>query len=85
MPSLFTRFTLGIMGILLVPAWLMAVDVAPGKIDHFTITAPSSARVGEAIDVTVEAKDAADKIITNYRGSIYFQSDTDFGATLPAQ
>ena len=37
------------------------------------------------MDITVEAKDKDDKIITSYKGSVYFQSDTDFGATIPAQ
>lgn len=56
-----------------------------GKIHHFSIIAPPSAKVGEAIDITVEAKDKDDKTLTAYRGSIFFQSDTDFGATIPAQ
>ena len=47
--------------------------------------APATAKIGEAIDVTVEAKDKDDKIIPTYRGSIYFNSDTDFGASVPAQ
>lgn len=61
------------------------MDASVGKIDHFTVIASPTAVVGEAIDVTVEAKDKDDKIITAYRGSIFFQSDTDFGASLPAQ
>jgi hypothetical protein len=71
------------------PTWLLAADAVPtaiaGKIHHFTIIAPPSAKVGEAIDITVEARDKDDKVITAYRGSIFFQSDTDFGATIPAQ
>ncbi len=64
-----------------------AVDspAASWKIHHFSIIAPPSAKVGEAIDITVEAKDKDDKTLTAYRGSIFFQSDTDFGATIPAQ
>lgn len=33
----------------------------------------------------MEARDKDDKIIPSYNGSVYFQSTTDFGATLPAQ
>ena len=57
----------------------------PGKIHHFSIIAVPTAKVGEAIDVTVEARDKDDKVLPSYRGSIFFQSDTDFGASLPAQ
>lgn len=87
MISLLSRFLLSIFGMsLAMPFALFGADAASsGKIDHFTIIAPATSRVGEAIDITVEAKDASDKIIPTYRGSIFFQSETDFGATLPAQ
>jgi hypothetical protein len=85
MTSFFRNFLLGIVGFMSAAHLVLAVDGTPGKIHHFTIIAPPTAKVGEAIDVTVEAKDKDDKIITNYRGSIFFQSDTDFGATIPAQ
>ncbi len=55
------------------------------KIHHFTILAPSTVKVGEAFDITVEARDKNNNIIPTYRGSVFFQSDTDFGATIPAQ
>lgn len=63
---------------------LYAADTVQ-KIHHYTLSAPASAKVGEAITISVEAKDQADKVITDYRGSIFFQSSTDFGAILPAQ
>ncbi len=64
--------------------WVSAED-APGKIHHFAIIAPPTAKVWEAIDITVEARDKDDKVISGYRGSVYFSSETDFGATIPAQ
>lgn len=87
MKSLLSRFCIGLIGCISIATPALAVDVAttPGKIHHFSIVAPASAKVGEAIDITVEAKDKDDKTLTTYRGSIFFQSDTDFGATIPAQ
>jgi hypothetical protein len=89
MKKFFSQLLVALIAVATLPAWLMAADALPGgtagKIHHFTIIAPPSAKVGEAIDVTVEAKDKDDKVLTNYRGSIFFQSDTDFGATIPAQ
>ncbi len=87
MKSIISRFLIGLIGLLSLSAPLLAVDSpsTPGKIHHFSIIAPASAKVGEAIDITVEAKDKDDKTLTNYRGSIFFQSDTDFGAVIPAQ
>lgn len=67
-----------------IPGALRAAETPTGKIHHFTIIAPPTAKVGEAIDITVEAKDKDDKLMTGYRGSVYFQSETDFGATIPA-
>lgn len=63
---------------------LSAADTT-AKIHHFSLIAPPTAKSGEAIDITVEAKDKDDKVITDYRGSVYFSTDTDFGATIPAQ
>ncbi len=87
MKTFLSRLLIGIVGLTSMPAILIWADAGwtPGKIHHFTIIAPATAKVGEAIDVTVEAKDKDDKIIPTYRGSIYFNSDTDFGASVPAQ
>ena len=41
----------------------------------FEITAPSSARTDEAIDVTIRAVDASGNTATGYRGSIIFATD----------
>lgn len=62
---------------------LFAVD-GPQQIHHFTIKANPTAIVGEAMDVTVEAKDRNDATITNYMGSIVFSS-SDLRAVLPSQ
>ncbi len=63
---------------------LFAAD-ALQKIHHFNIITAPTTKENEAIDVTVEAKDKDDKTITTYRGSVFFQSTSDFTATLPAQ
>jgi hypothetical protein len=87
MKYFFSRVLVALIGLSGFQASIFAADATatPGKIHHFTISAPASAKVWEAIDVTVEARDKDDKVLTNYRGSIFFQSDTDFGATIPAQ
>lgn len=89
MKKIFSQLLVAIIGISAIPTLLIAADaVAPtttGKIHHFTIIAPPSAKVGEAIDITVEARDKDDKVLPTYRGSLFFQSETDFGATIPAQ
>lgn len=56
-----------------------------GKIHHFKLIGPPTAKVGEAIDVTVEAQDKDGKVVTTYKGSGYFDCQTDYGATYPAQ
>lgn len=50
----------------------------------FEIIAPTTARVNEAIDVTVRAIDSDKKTVTKYNGSILFISDT-FGDIVPSQ
>ena len=47
------------------------------------ISAPTTTRVGEAIDVTVRAIDKDSKVVTNYRGSVIFSTD-NVGDTVPA-
>jgi hypothetical protein len=60
-----------------------SVDVSAAAIDHFDVSAPSSATAGDLLTVTVTAKDAFDNTITDYSGTIAFSS-SDAGATLPA-
>jgi hypothetical protein len=94
MRNFLTRVIVLIFGVMSSPLVLLAADTTSavadagstaGKIHHFSIITVPTAKVGEAIDVTVEARDKDDKVLTSYRGSIFFQSDTDFGASLPAQ
>jgi len=52
---------------------------------HFTIISIDTAKVGEAIDITVEARDRDDKVIPKYQWSVFFNSRTDINAILPKQ
>lgn len=67
---------------LLIPAF-GTIDVvsASGGIE-FKIEAPATARVGEAIDVTVKAVRKDGQIATDYRGSIVFSTKW-IGDTVP--
>lgn len=47
------------------------------------ITAPTTARVGEAIDISLRAIDKDNKTVTAYRGSVIFNTD-NIGDTIPA-
>lgn len=93
MRNFLSRVLILLFGVTSSPLALLAADTTTsvtatqtaGKIHHFSIITVPTAKVGEAIDVTVEARDKDDKVLTSYRGSIFFQSDTDFGASLPAQ
>jgi putative cell wall-binding protein len=50
---------------------------------HFSVSAPASAIVGDAVTITVTALDGSDAIATTYAGTVHFTS-TDAGAVLPA-
>ena len=54
-----------------------------GIVSGFEIIAPTTAKVNEAIDITVRAIDKDKKTVTNYNGSIIFISDT-FGDVVPS-
>ena len=47
------------------------------------LIAPTTTRVGEAVDVTVKAVDKDGKTVTSYRGSIIFNTD-NIGDTVPS-
>jgi hypothetical protein len=47
------------------------------------ISAPTTTRVGEAIDITVRAMDKDSKVVTSYRGSVIFSTD-NVGDIVPA-
>lgn len=69
-------------------AFLLPIETAigattSGGIVGFEITAPTTAKVNEAIDVTVRAIDKDKKTVTGYRGSIIFVS-ANMGDTVPS-
>ncbi len=64
--------------------WVQAAETVPQKIHHFTLIWVDTIKIGEAMDITVEARDKDDKIIPTYKGSVFFQA-SDYNATLPSQ
>jgi len=58
-----------------------AVTVA--GVDHFSVSAPSSATAGSGFNVTVTARNASNATLTTYRGTVHFSS-SDAQATLPS-
>jgi Bacterial Ig domain len=59
------------------------IAVSAGAATQFVVSAPSSAKVGTAITVTVTAEDQFDNTATSYTGTVHFTS-SDTAATLPA-
>jgi hypothetical protein len=59
------------------------INESHGKIQKFEIVAPATAKVNEAIDITVRAIDKDKKTVTNYSWSIIFISDR-FGDVVPS-
>ena len=67
-----------------VPLSFFAAGVAnAAAATHFSVSAPSSAIVGNAVTVTVTALDRNNATATSYAGTVHFTS-TDAGAILPA-
>lgn len=67
---------------------VFALFAIPGAfalwVDHFNVTlSPSSIKSGEAADLTIEAVDKNDNIVTDYTGSILVFSETDDEADFP--
>ena len=60
-----------------------AFDVNAGAAVAFSVSAPSSAIAGTAIDVTVTARDAYNNVATGYTGTVHFTSN-DSQAMLPS-
>lgn len=76
MRNFFTRVVILLLGVTSSPLVLLAADTtssgasatqSSGKIHHFSIITVPTAKVGEAIDVTVEARDKDDKVLPSYR------------------
>ncbi len=57
-----------------------AGELAQSALDHFVVTAPSTATAGSPISTTVTAVDVAGNVVTRYTGTISFSS-TDTYAT----
>ena len=58
------------------------LDLQVNGVDHFGVTAPSTATAGKAIEVTVTAYDVGNNVVTGYTGTIHFTSTDEF-AVLP--
>jgi putative cell wall-binding protein len=67
-----------------VPISLLATGVAnAATATHFSVSAPASASVGDAVTITVTALDSNNATATSYAGTVHFTSN-DTGAVLPA-
>jgi hypothetical protein len=60
-----------------------SINVTGPSATHFSLTAPASATVGTAFDITVTALDASNNVAASYTGTVHFTS-TDAQAMLPA-
>ncbi|MDD2907568.1 MAG: hypothetical protein PHH98_02910 [Candidatus Gracilibacteria bacterium] len=59
-------------------------SVLAGNVDHFQVTlSPDTAKVGEALDLTIEAVDKNNKTVSDYNGMILIFSESDPEAELP--
>ncbi len=56
---------------------------AAGKIAKFSLTVNQSAKVGEALDLTVKALDKDGAVVADYAGTVYVTVDNDSKATIP--
>jgi hypothetical protein len=59
------------------------IRVSAGAVAGFTVSGPSNATKGTAVNITVKAVDAYGNIVTNYLGKVHL-SDSVSGAVLPA-
>ncbi|HEX8172931.1 MAG TPA: NEW3 domain-containing protein [Thermoanaerobaculia bacterium] len=60
-----------------------AITVSPDAAATLTVSAPASSTAGNAVSVTVTAKDAFNNIATGYSGTVHFTS-ADASAVLPS-
>jgi hypothetical protein len=56
---------------------------AAGKVAKFSLTVNQSAKVGEALDLTVKALDKDGAVVADYAGTVYVTVDNDSKATIP--
>jgi hypothetical protein len=59
----------------------LSVSVAPGAIDHFAISGPTSVTKGVGFKITVSAVDAFGNVVTGYRGAVHLSSTDATGGT----
>lgn len=63
---------------------LGASQALAATVDHFNVAInPTSAQVGEALDMTIEARDKNDAVVTDYVGTVIVFSETDKEAEFP--
>jgi hypothetical protein len=62
--------------------WTIGVSAAESTVTQFEIIVPATAKVNEAIDVTIRALDKDKKVVTGYRGAIIFVPES-FWDTVP--
>lgn len=60
-----------------------AAPAAVAKVDHLEVIVSPTAKVGEAIDITVKAVDKTGNVVKNYLGNIYITVESDLKATVP--
>jgi hypothetical protein len=59
----------------------LSVTVAPGAVDHFAISGPTSVTKGVGFKITVSAVDAFGNVVTGYRGTVHLSSTDATGGT----
>lgn len=65
---------------------MFSFSSAYAAVDHFKVTLePTSAKVWEAIDITIEALDKSEETVTDYVGTIIVFSETDKEADFPTE
>ena len=74
-----------LLALLLVSTYSLATaaDATATKVDHFEVTTKGTARIGEAIDMTIKAVDKTGNIKKDYTGTIYVTVENDSKATVP--
>jgi hypothetical protein len=59
----------------------LSVSVAPGAVDHFVISGPTTVTQGVGFKITVSAVDAFGNVVTGYRGAVHLSSTDPTGGT----
>jgi hypothetical protein len=73
-----------ILSMILSPFTIVGAATSTNSVVQFEVIAPATARVNEAVDITVRALDKDKKVVTSYIGSIIFLPDRA-GDTVPMQ